>query len=441
MIRLEDVLEVLPAGGCSGRELVRRMGRTSPRKRGTPKWLLRLLRSGELVRDRNGLLRPGNETPTAAGNVGRNVASSSAKGQGRAQARATGGAEVDERTPERFSALVAACRGGVSFSALCDRLDLSPSKCSRLLESAKAAGVSVAVAHDTVGLHWRDPSDDIRQVAPAPAIGETYRCAVISDTHFGSRYAMRAQVADFVRHAYSEGCREVLCAGDVLDGCYRHGVFELTHSGLADQARDAAETLPMLPGLSYHTITGNHDCTFSERTGLDVGQAIVGAWSALGRNDLTCYGDRSAYLRVGGAVVHLWHPKKSGAYALSYLLQKQVERYSALKPQILIAGHWHCSVGICVRGVEAIAAPCFQGGESAFAKSLGGSPAIGGLILEWRQTEQGTIRDFAIRPRRYYEREAIVDVRNRVDGEMVEPARSVPIAVPERRWHSCTGAQ
>jgi predicted phosphodiesterase len=309
-----------------------------------------------------------------------------------------------------------------------------------LLEQARAAGVAVDVAHDQVGLHWQDPTDDVRQVTPAPTVGETYRCAVISDTHAGSRYAMRGQLADFVRHAYTEGCREVLHAGDILDGCYRHGVFELTHSGLADQARDAATVLPALPGLTYHAITGNHDGTFSERTGLDVGQAITGAWSALGRSDLTVYGARSAYLRLGGAVIHLWHPKKAGAYALSYLLQKQVERYSALKPQVLIAGHWHVFCHVCVRGVEAIASPCFQGSGSDFAKSLGGSPAIGGLILEWRLTEHGTIRDFALRPRRYYEREAIVEVRNRVDGEIVPPAVSAPVAVPlSSRWGSCSG--
>lgn len=341
--------------------------------------------------------------------------------------------------PERFERLVTLCRGGITFAALCDALDLSPRKCERLLDDAREAGIQVDVAHSTVALHWQEPTDTVADVAPLPAVGETYRCAVISDTHAGSRYAMRGQLADFVRHAYAEGCREVLHAGDLLDGCYRHGEFELTHSGLADQSRDLAETLPRLSGLTYHAITGNHDGTFAERTGLDIGQSITGAWRALGREDLTCYGDRGAYLRVGGVVAHLWHPKKAGAYALSYLLQKQVEKYAALKPQILLAGHWHTFCHVCVRGVEAIAVPCFQGGESAFAKSLGGSPAIGGLILEWRLTEQGTIRDFACRPRRYYEREAIVEVRNRVDGVMVPPAVSIPVAVPrESRWESCS---
>lgn len=284
------------------------------------------------------------------------------------------GRATEEATPDRFLRLVDACRTGIDFSALCDRLDLSPTRCSRLLDDARAHGIQVDVAHSTVALHWQEPSETVADVAPLPAVGETYRCAVISDTHAGSRYAMRGQLADFVRHAYAEGCREVLHAGDLLDGCYRHGEFELTHSGLADQARDLAETLPRLSGLSYHAITGNHDGTFAERTGLDVGQAITGAWHSLGRDDLTCYGDRGAYLRVGGVVVHDWHPKKSGAYALSYLLQKQVERYAALKPQILLAGHWHTFCHVCVRGVEAIAVPCFQGGESAFAKSLGARP-------------------------------------------------------------------
>jgi predicted phosphodiesterase len=414
MGRREDILGVVGASdGISMRGVCRALS-LSEKSGSTSRRVWRLVELGELERGSDGLLR-------VASPMARHVAKDAApKG-------------------DRFAALVAACRSGVTFSALCDRLDMAPRKCAALLEQARAAGVAVDVAHDTVGLHWQAPLDEVVEVGPAPAVGDVFRVAVISDTHFGSRYCLRQQLADFVRHAHTEGCREVLHCGDFLDGCYRHGVYELTHSGVQDQARDAAEVLPRLPGLTYHAIMGNHDGTFSERTGLDVGRAIVAAWSEFGRSDLTTYGDRSAYLRIGGVVAHLWHPKKSEAYARTYHLQKQIERYSAIKPQLLLAGHWHTTASCAERGVEGIAVPCWQGSGSAFAKSLGGSPAIGGLILEWRLTEHGTIRDFAIRPRRYYERERIVEVRNRLGGVEVPPAVSVPVAVPEaNRWESCS---
>jgi predicted phosphodiesterase len=317
---------------------------------------------------------------------------------------------------------------------------LSPSRCRRLIDDARAHGVQVQVAHDHVGIDGAIAGDDIEDVGVLPPVGEVYRVAVVSDTHAGSRYAMREQLADFVRYAYGEGCREVLHVGDMLDGCYRHGVFELTHSGLHDQALDAADTLPELPGLHYHAITGNHDFTFAERTGASVGSAIRAVWrDERGRDDLTFHGDRSAFLRIGGCVVHLWHPAKGAAYAFSYPLQKQAEKYTSVKPQVLLAGHWHIFDHCRPRSIEAIACPCFQGGGSAFGKSLGGSPSIGGLILEWSLTEHGTIRDFALRSRRYYEREAIVEVRNRLSGEEVPPAVARPVAVPAS-WRSCSGA-
>jgi len=351
----------------------------------------------------------------------------------------------EPEAPNRFRRLVEVTRREpLPFSELCDKLDLSPAKCRKLISDAEAAGVRVQVAHNHVGIEASVPGADVVPVGVAPAVGDAYRCAVITDTHAGSRYAMREQLRDFVNYAYDEGCREVLHCGDMLDGNYRHGVFELTHSGIDDQARDAGETLPQRDGLHYHAITGNHDFTFAEKTGMSVGRHIEAVWrNELGRQDLTFHGDRSAYLRVGGVVVHLWHPKKSPGYALSYQLQKQVEKYTSLKPQILLVGHWHIYCAIAVRGVEAIGVPCFQGGGSAFGKSLGGNPSIGGLILEWRTTEHGTMRDFAIRPRRYYERETIVEVRNAMNGEEVPERVSRPVAVPTKRqparWSACSG--
>lgn len=427
----DAILACIPPDGCSSGAVCRAL--TGDRRHASiGKRIRGMVASGALIRGEDGLLRLGDETQTVAQECVRNGPS-----EGVAFAKGLGG---EKATPDRFAALVSACRNGISFSALCDKLDLSPARASRLLKDARAAGVAVDVAHDTVGLHWETPIDDVVSVTPAPTVGELYRCAVISDTHFGSRYCLRAQLADFLRYAYDQGCREVLHCGDILDGCYRHGVFELTHSGVDDQARDAAEVLPSLPGLTYHAITGNHEQSFAEKTGCNVGRAIMGVWRSLGRDDLTVHGARGAYLRVGGAVVHLWHPKKSEAYARTYHLQKQIEKYTAIKPQILLAGHWH-SAGSCYeRGVEGIAVPCWQGSGSDFAKSLGNAPSIGGLILEWRMTEHGTIRDFALRPRRYYEREAVVDVRNVLPGIEVPPAVSVPVAVPiATRWQSCTG--
>jgi calcineurin-like phosphoesterase family protein/biotin operon repressor len=298
-----------------------------------------------------------------------------------------------------------------SFEALCDKLNLSPKKARDLIEKARAQGVQIHVENNHVGIKgWYE--DKVHTLSPAPLAGARKMVAVISDIHLGSKYCLRSALRDFVEHAYAQGVREVLCPGDVLDGMYKHGVFEVSRVGIADQAEDLREVLPELPGLTYHMITGNHDFTFTEASGVDVGAYLVNHFVQKGRKDLFCYGDRGAFLRIHGAVVHLWHPRSGTSYARSYALQKHVEKYtSAEKPHILLAGHWHIYCHVYEREVHAIACPTFQGGGSAFSKSLGGAPAIGGLILSWQMTKAGTIRSFGIQVHSYPEREVVQTVR------------------------------
>ena len=297
-----------------------------------------------------------------------------------------------------------------SFSELCDRLDLSPTKAKELIKKAKAAGILIRSIGDHVALDLPKDENDIEIVQKTgivPVKGRRYKTAVISDLHLGSRHCLRAQLIDFIHYAYSQGVREILCPGDVLDGNYvNHGMFELSHVGLQPQIEDLMETLPQKPGLTYHFITGNHDLTFMEQNGVDVGKSIVGAFNSAGRFDVKFYGNRGAFLKIGGAVVHLWHPMGGGSYAKSYKLQKQIEKYaSGEKPHVVLAGHWHIYCHVFERGVHALACPTFQGGGSAFGKALGGAPTIGGMILSWDMTEHGTMRNFIHEYRAYFERE------------------------------------
>jgi hypothetical protein len=176
---------------------------------------------------------------------------------------------------------------------------------------------------------------------------------------------------------------------------------------------------------SRTTASGNHDETFTSESGIDAGEFIESYFRKRGREDFKFYGNRGAFLKIRGAVVHLWHPRSGGAYAVSYPLQKKIEGYAALKPQVLLAGHWHRFCRIEERNVHALACPTFQAGRSAFSKSLTGAPAIGGLILSWTVTRDGTLRDFSDEKRSYFEVERPVNVINQLDGIGVEPEEQV----------------
>lgn len=294
-------------------------------------------------------------------------------------------------------------REPLPFEELCNRLDLSPAKARSLVDLARKQGLTVQVAHGHVGIA-STTDERIQNVGVAPVVGERQTVGVISDTHFGSKYCLRAQIVEFVHHAYMRGAREILHPGDLVDGMYRHGLWEVSHMGLDAQADDLLDTLPQLPGLNYRCITGNHDETFEDGSGVGFGHYLTTRAAQRGRSDIHFYGRRSAFIRVCGAVVHLWHPRGSLSYAKSYKLQKIIEKYSSgEKPHLLLVGHFHQTCHVLERGVHGFLCPTFQGGGSAFGKSLGGAPTIGGMILSWEMTEGGTMRSFTHEHRSYYE--------------------------------------
>jgi UDP-2,3-diacylglucosamine pyrophosphatase LpxH len=312
---------------------------------------------------------------------------------------------ANDRGAQQLDALLKATRRPVQFARLCDVLDLSPSKVRKMVTEAQELGYTINVAGNEIG--WQEPQPSLRDEGIVlPTVSGPQKLAVISDLHAGSKYFLRKQLCDFLDMAYdwAEGRLTVVSAGDNVDGCYKHGQWELSHHGLYEQIDDLLTTVKPRRGMDIYFIDGNHCGTFWDATGYPTGIAIEEAAKGRGRTDWHYVGNRGAMLKIGGARVELWHPKKSGSYSLSYHLQNKI-RDTALghKPDFLIAGHWHTWVALEQRGIHALAAGTFQGGGSAFSKSLGGAPSIGGTLLSWELTEHGTLRRVAIERVAYYE--------------------------------------
>lgn len=322
----------------------------------------------------------------------------------RAEARAAKEQVQASKTGDVASLVEATRRGPVDFETLCDTLGKPPKEVRRLISLAQAQGINLSLGAQHIQLTPAEMIRTVQETDIQPTKGERQQVGVISDLHLGSKYCMRKQLIDCVKHFYERGIREILVPGDILDGCYKHGIFELSHTGLEDQTRDLYATLPKLPGLTYHCITGNHDHTFTTLTGVNVGRYITGYFASRGRKDIRFYGERGAFIEIRGAVIHLWHPLKGMAYAKSYSLQKQIEKYGpGEKPHILLAGHWHQFVVVEDRGVFGVACPSFQASGSAFSKALGGQTAQGGLIVSWEIAGEDLVRNFSVERRRYFE--------------------------------------
>jgi predicted phosphodiesterase len=302
-------------------------------------------------------------------------------------------------------------KSGLSLEELCDRFTLPPRKVRDLVSRAQKAGYRIELTGGMVGYTPPVPVRGERKVIAQP--GEEHAYAVVSDIHIGSKYCLEDQFRDFVQRAYDEGVRTIFCPGDILDGVYRHSRWEESHHGFDAQARRAAEVFPQLEGLKYVGIVGNHDETFEKESGLDVCRAIEDVFRRSGRDDLTLLGARGAYVRFApkggrGVLIELWHPLGGGAYAVSYKLQRHVEEYGVgQKPDFMFAGHWHQQCYVVRRGVHCFSAGTFHGGGSAFGKALGGAQAIGGWIVRFKQTKDGTVRDVQPTWCAYYETETV----------------------------------
>lgn len=321
---------------------------------------------------------------------------------------------------EDLEHLVSVTRKTRGFEEVCDELDLSPRATRELIDEARTRGYRIELAGMQVG---QRPTETIldEQVVPFAQVdqaGEWRKFAAIGDVHIGSKHFMRAQFLDFVQGAYAEGVRMFLQGGDLLDGVYRHSVWEQSQRGFEEQVAEAIRVIPRQPGAVWHFIQGNHDETFGEQSGIDVGRAIVQAFKEAGRDDLVYHGARAAYLRLKGPgdtrglLVEMWHPRdRANAYALSYRCQRHIEKYApGAKPDVLLAFHWHQTFCFETRGVYAVSCGCWQNGQSSFGKSLGGAPSIGSWIIDYSLTEKGTVRRFRPEWRGYQEVEVVRDV-------------------------------
>lgn len=305
---------------------------------------------------------------------------------------------------------------GFELEELCDRLDLAPKRVLELVAEANKLGHDLTLGDAVIGQRPRDPSQDVVVAMPSP-VTSTHKVALVGDVHIGSKHHLGAYFKDFYDSAYEAGCRTFIQVGDILDGVYRFSIWEQSHRGFEEQVDATIEGLPSKPDARWVAILGNHDETFERDSGISVVRAANDRFRAAGRDDFEFVGSRGAYLRLKhpgakrGVVVELWHPSGKPAYALSYKMQNHIRDYAVgAKPDILAVGHWHQSCYFTNRGVHAFSCGCWQGGKSAYGRSLGGSPAIGSWLLEYSLTADETIREITPAWRAYYEGETPRDV-------------------------------
>lgn len=240
-----------------------------------------------------------------------------------------------------------------------------------------------------------------------------YRFGVISDTHYGSKYAREDVVADLYDWYASEGITRVYHCGNWIDGQSHFNKYDLLPEahGLQSQLDLFAARYPARSGIVTCYVAGDdHEGWYAQREGVDIGRMLESTARSAGRSDLVYLGYKEAFVALEHAKTRkharllVDHPGGGSAYADSYAAQKRVEAAQpGEKPGMWLFGHWHKIGYFRPRGVHVLLAGCTKDLDP-FGRKKGLRYDVGGSIVELHQDEGGALVECTPRIRVFYDR-------------------------------------
>jgi predicted phosphodiesterase len=240
--------------------------------------------------------------------------------------------------------------------------------------------------------------------------GDWARFGLVADTHLGCKEERLAELHNQYDLFEKEGITTVFHAGNPIDGYVARingeSVYETTIDG---QANYFAENYPARTGITTYFITGDdHESWFAP--GFNIGAYLQFIAEKIGRKDLIYIGhvEADVAVQVGKAsrptIIKIQHPGGGSAYARSYKGQKQVEAFEGgEKPDILVQGHYHVSNYMNDRNIHVVNMPGFQD-QTIFARKKNLRMEVGGVIMEFKVAEDGTVTRFRPEFNRYFTR-------------------------------------
>jgi predicted phosphodiesterase/biotin operon repressor len=307
-------------------------------------------------------------------------------------------------------------RTQLSLDEIGAKLNVSRGVALDLVDALRSEGYSVQKFGERFTV-TRDPGpveDDRDLFHLRSDAGGRYRFGVISDTHYGSKYAREDVCEDLYDWFAAEGIDLVLHGGNWIDGEARFNRFDLIERahGMQAQLDYFVERYPHRRGIRTHYVTGDdHEGWYAQREGVDIGRMLEETARRAGRNDLRNLGYIEAFVtlehRKSGETskILLQHPGGGSAYAVSYAPQKIIEALQpGEKPGVAILGHLHKLEYLNLRGVHVIQAGCTKDVDT-FARKKRLSYHIGGWIVELWQHPGGAIEGCRPWLKQYFDRD------------------------------------
>ena len=315
---------------------------------------------------------------------------------------------AEKRTDLRRSLI----RGTFTAGELADNLNITERQVLSLIKLEIESGAAI---HKS-GKHYTIELGQVPAKEPHFGhswTGESYRFGLISDTHFGSKYAREDVCASLYDWFAEEGITRVYHAGNWIDGEARFNRFDLLPGchGMQNQIDYFVQRYPKRKGIKTFLVSGDdHEGWYVQREGVNIGAMMQETAERHGRDDLIDLGYMECFITLKHkdtgktARMLICHPGGGSAYATSYAPQKIIESYQpGEKPAVAIFGHYHKIEYLNIRGVHAIQAGCTKDTDP-FARKKRLSYHVGGAIVELRQDRKGAVQDCIPWFRQFYDR-------------------------------------
>lgn len=229
--------------------------------------------------------------------------------------------------------------------------------------------------------------------------GKLYQFGILSDPHYGSKYA-RLDINEIAYNTFAkENITTVYMPGNILDGYLKRiNHFDLLPGmqGYDAQVKYLIENYPQRDGITTYFLTGDcHEGWWAKDIGLNVGEHIQLKAEKEGRNDLIWIGHMEVDIELknihGSSMMRMVHPGGGSSYAVSYKTQKLVESYQGgEKPHILIVGHFHKMLLQYTRNVWVIQAGTTQD-QSSWMRKHSLQAHVGFWIIRFHQAKTGEV--------------------------------------------------
>jgi len=268
---------------------------------------------------------------------------------------------------------------------LCDELNCTPKKVYSFIKEYRQLGYEIIFDDLRVYLGTHEVAD-VEKFSISKEKEIIF--GVASDLHFGSTSCQITRLNEFCEECRKSGVKHIFVPGDITAGSGVYAGQENDQYAKGSDEMEESLIVNLPTGFTWLMLGGNHDYSFIRRINHNPLRTIQNK-----RNDCVYVGFDDANVEImKGVDLKMWHPMGAPAYALSYKIQKRMDRLGidelnklvrdslTSTVRILLVGHFHSNLSTLMGGILGLQCGAFEG-RTNLTERMGVTPTIGGWII------------------------------------------------------------